>query len=69
MPMPPGRASQRWNRCPKPRRPCFRANGRSRACRSAALLEAGYVMPGEELVDGKERHAALVRADGTLASR
>jgi modification methylase len=33
-----------------------------------ALLEAGYVMPGEELVDGKERHAALVRADGTLAS-
>lgn len=33
-----------------------------------ALLEAGYVMPGEELVDGRERHAALVRADGTLAS-
>ncbi|MGD1885866.1 MAG: site-specific DNA-methyltransferase [Cohaesibacteraceae bacterium] len=34
----------------------------------AALLEAGYIMPGEQLVDGKERHAALVRADGTLAS-
>jgi modification methylase len=33
-----------------------------------ALLEAGYIMPGEELVDGRERHAALVRADGTLAS-
>ena len=34
----------------------------------AALLEAGYIMPGEQLVDGRERHAALVRADGTLAS-
>lgn len=33
-----------------------------------ALLEAGYILPGEELVDGRERHAALVRADGTLAS-
>lgn len=33
-----------------------------------ALLEAGYVMPGEQLVDGRGRHAALVRADGTLAS-
>ncbi len=33
-----------------------------------ALLEAGYILPGEELVDGKGRHAALVRADGTLAS-
>ncbi len=34
----------------------------------AALLEAGYIIPGEELVDGRERHSALVRADGTLAS-
>ncbi|MFK7793598.1 MAG: site-specific DNA-methyltransferase [Devosiaceae bacterium] len=33
-----------------------------------ALLEAGYIMPGDELVDGRGRHAALVRADGTLAS-
>ncbi|MFN3172017.1 MAG: site-specific DNA-methyltransferase [Hyphomicrobiales bacterium] len=33
-----------------------------------ALLEAGYILPGEKLVDGRERHAALVRADGTLAS-
>lgn len=33
-----------------------------------ALLEAGYIMPGEELVDGRGRHSALVRADGTLAS-
>ncbi|MEM6381193.1 MAG: site-specific DNA-methyltransferase [Pseudomonadota bacterium] len=34
----------------------------------ATLLEAGYIMAGEELVDGRERHSALVRADGTLAS-
>lgn len=33
-----------------------------------ALIEAGYILPGEELVDGRGRHAALVRADGTLAS-
>ncbi|MEM1287943.1 MAG: site-specific DNA-methyltransferase [Pseudomonadota bacterium] len=33
-----------------------------------ALLDAGYVMPGEELFDGRQRHAALVRADGTVAS-
>ena len=33
-----------------------------------ALLEAGYILPGEELVDGRGRHCALVRADGTLAS-
>ena len=34
----------------------------------AALLEAGYILPGEELVDGRGRHSALVRADGTLAA-
>ncbi|MBV6658825.1 MAG: modification methylase, partial [Devosiaceae bacterium] len=34
----------------------------------AALLEAGYILPGEELFDGRQRHRALVRADGTLAS-
>jgi modification methylase len=34
----------------------------------SALIEAGYVMPGEMLVDARDQHAALVRADGSLAS-
>lgn len=33
-----------------------------------ALLEAGYIFPGDELVDGRQKHSALVRADATLAS-
>jgi len=32
-----------------------------------ALIDAGLVRPGEILVDGQKRHAATVRADGTLA--
>ena len=34
----------------------------------AALIEAGYVMPGEMLTDTKGKVEALVRADGTLSS-
>jgi len=33
----------------------------------AALIEAGLIRPGEILVDEKKRHAATVRADGTIA--
>ncbi len=33
----------------------------------AAIVEAGLARPGERLTDEKRRHAALVRADGTLA--
>ncbi len=33
----------------------------------AALVESGLVKAGELLVDAKQRHSALVRADGTLA--
>jgi modification methylase len=33
----------------------------------AALVEAGLVKPGETLTDAKQRHTALVRADGTLS--
>jgi modification methylase len=69
MPMPPGRASQRWNRCPTRAQAMLQGKRSQPRVPFNALLEAGYVMPGEELVDGKERHAALVRADGTLASR
>jgi modification methylase len=32
----------------------------------AALVEAGLVQPGETLTDERGRHAAIVRADGTL---
>ena len=34
----------------------------------ASVIEAGLVEPGERLVDLRRRHAALVRADGTLAA-
>jgi modification methylase len=33
----------------------------------AALVEAGLVKAGETLTDAKQRHSALVRADGTLS--
>jgi modification methylase len=33
----------------------------------AAIVEAGLVRPGEILADERKRHAALVRADGTLS--
>jgi modification methylase len=33
----------------------------------AAIVEAGLVRPGEILVDERQRHAAMVRADGTLS--
>jgi modification methylase len=33
----------------------------------AAIVEAGLVRPGEILVDERKRHAAMVRADGTIA--
>ncbi len=33
----------------------------------SALVEAGLIRAGETLVDVKQRHSALVRADGTLA--
>ena len=33
----------------------------------SALVEAGLIRAGETLVDAKQRHSALVRADGTLA--
>ncbi|MBV9289434.1 MAG: modification methylase, partial [Hyphomicrobiales bacterium] len=33
----------------------------------ASVVEAGLVEPGERVVDLKHRHAAFVRADGTLA--
>ncbi len=32
-----------------------------------SLLEAGLVKPGQVLHDTKRRHAAIVRADGTVA--
>ncbi|MBK5911363.1 modification methylase [Rhodothalassium salexigens] len=32
------------------------------------LVERGMIKPGQTLVDGKQRHAARVRADGTLIS-
>jgi len=34
----------------------------------SALIEGGYIAPGAQLVDGKKKHRALVRADGTLAA-
>jgi modification methylase len=33
----------------------------------AAIVEAGLIRPGEILVDERKRHAATVRADGTLS--
>ena len=33
----------------------------------ASAIEAGLIEPGESVVDVRRRHAALVRADGTLA--
>jgi modification methylase len=33
----------------------------------AAIVEAGLIQPGEILVDEKKRHAATVRADGTIS--
>jgi modification methylase len=33
----------------------------------SALIERGLVVPGQNLVDSRRRHAALVRADGALA--
>ncbi len=33
----------------------------------AAIVEAGLVRAGEILVDERKRHAAMVRADGTLS--
>jgi modification methylase len=34
----------------------------------SSVVEAGLVRPGENVVDLKRRHAALVRVDGTLAA-
>src|SRR5271157_3653470 len=34
----------------------------------ASVVEAGLVAPGEKLVDIRRRHAAMVRADGALAT-
>jgi modification methylase len=33
----------------------------------AAIIEVGLVRPGEILVDERKRHAATVRADGTVS--
>ena len=33
----------------------------------AAIVEAGLIRPGEILVDEQKRHAATVRADGTVS--
>ena len=33
----------------------------------AAVVEAGLIRPGDILVDAKKRHAAIVRAEGTLS--
>jgi modification methylase len=33
----------------------------------AAIVEAGLVRPGEILADERKRHAAMVRADGTIS--
>jgi modification methylase len=33
----------------------------------SALIERGFVSPGQELYSAKRRHAALVRADGAVA--
>ncbi len=33
----------------------------------SAIVEAGLIAPGTALVDEKQRHSALVRADGTIA--
>ncbi len=33
----------------------------------ATIIEAGLIRPGEILVDERKRHAAMVRADGTLS--
>ena len=33
----------------------------------AAIVEAGLILPGEILVDERKRHAATVRADGTVS--
>ncbi len=32
-----------------------------------SVLEGGYILPGEILIDDRRRHKAIVRADGTLA--
>ena len=34
----------------------------------AAIVEAGLIRPGEILVDGNHRHAATVRAEGTVSA-
>ena len=33
----------------------------------ASLIDAGLVRPGERLTDARQRHSALVRADGSVA--
>jgi modification methylase len=54
-PLPPGAIAAVANKRSEPRIPF------------AAIIEAGLIRPGEILVDERKRHAAMVRADGTLS--
>jgi modification methylase len=54
-PLPPGAIAAVADKRSEPRIPF------------AAIVEAGLVRPGEILVDERKRHAAMVRADGTLS--
>ena len=54
-PLPPGAIAAVADKRSEPRIPF------------AAIVEAGLLRPGEILVDERKRHAAMVRADGTLS--
>ena len=54
-PLPPGAIAAVADKRSEPRIP------------SAAIVEAGLLRPGEILVDERKRHAAMVRADGTVS--
>jgi modification methylase len=55
-PLPPGAVAAVTDKRSEPRIPF------------AAIVEAGLVRPGEILTDERKRHAAMVRADGTLST-
>ena len=55
---------------PVPEEALALASGRKAETRVpfGSLIEAGLIAPGEVLFDGRRRHRAIVRADGSLAS-
>jgi modification methylase len=54
-PLPPGAIAAIADKRSEPRIPF------------AAIVEAGLLRPGEILADERKRHAAMVRADGTIS--